>query len=32
MGKDISFVEEAQWLFRKCTLQVMPHYNYTKAQ
>jgi len=34
MGKDISLVKEleGQWLFRKCILQVMPHYNYTKAQ
>jgi len=30
MGKDISLVEVGQWLFRKCILQVMPHYNYTK--
>jgi len=32
MGKDISLVEEDQWLFRKCILQVMPHYNYAMAQ
>jgi len=31
MGKDISLVEEGQWSFRKCIMQVMPHCNYTMA-
>jgi len=30
MGKHIFLVEVGQWSFRKCILQVMPHYNCTK--
>ena len=30
IGQDISLVEVGQLLFRKCILQVMPHYNNNK--